>query len=138
MREQLSGRASRCQREGRGSDPRLPLTMYHVYILQSKTTGKYYIGSTNDLVRRLKEHNSNQTASLRNKGPSIVIYKEEFNTLAEARRREYKIKSYKGGNAFKKLLEAQNAPPGRGGRRFNPGLALQNFKNYLPKLDKPT
>ncbi len=78
--------------------------MFFAYILQSESTGKYYIGSTNNLARRLKEHNGNQTNSLKNKGPFIVIYKEEFNTLAEARGREYKIKSYKGGNAFKKLL----------------------------------
>ena len=79
--------------------------MYYVYILQSKTTGKHYIGSTNDPDRRLKEHNGNQTISLKNKGPFVIIYKETFTTLRLARKRESEIKSYKGGNAFKKLIK---------------------------------
>ena len=32
--------------------------MYYVYILQSDKTGVYYVGQTNDLERRLNEHNS--------------------------------------------------------------------------------
>ncbi|MBI2074794.1 MAG: hypothetical protein HYT83_03090 [Candidatus Levybacteria bacterium] len=35
-----------------------------------------------------------------------LIHKEEYSSLAEARRREKQIKSYKGGNAFKKLIES--------------------------------
>jgi putative endonuclease len=79
--------------------------MYYAYILRSETTGKYYIGSTNNLDRRLKEHNGNQTTSLKNKGPFVIIYKETFATLRLARKRESEIKSYKGGNAFKKLIK---------------------------------
>ncbi len=79
--------------------------MYTVYILQSTITGKYYIGSTNDLPRRLNEHNSNKTNSLKNKGPFIVIYTEEFPDKVTAYRRELQIKSYKGGNGFKRLID---------------------------------
>ncbi|QQS44059.1 GIY-YIG nuclease family protein [Candidatus Roizmanbacteria bacterium] len=79
--------------------------MYTVYILQSTITGKYYIGSTNDLPRRLNEHNSNKTNSLKNKGPFIVIYTEEYPDRATAYRRELQIKSYKGGKGFKKLID---------------------------------
>jgi putative endonuclease len=78
--------------------------MYFVYILKSLTTGKFYNGCTNNLERRLLEHNSNKTNSLKNKGPFIIIYTEEYATLIEARRRELEIKSYKGGNAFKKMI----------------------------------
>lgn len=35
-----------------------------------------------------------------------MIYREEYNTLLEVRRREQQIKSYKGGNAFRKLIAA--------------------------------
>lgn len=62
------------------------------------------IGSTNDLVRRLSEHNRGHTRSTRQKGIWQVIYKEEYEGSLEARRREKQIKSYKGGNGFKKLI----------------------------------
>ncbi|MEK7502662.1 MAG: GIY-YIG nuclease family protein [Patescibacteria group bacterium] len=79
--------------------------MYYVYVLRSETTGKYYIGSTNNPDRHLKEHNGNQTTSLKNKGPFVIIYKETFTTLRLVRKRESEIKSYKSGNAFRKLIE---------------------------------
>lgn len=78
--------------------------MFSVYIIQSLTNKRYYVGSTNNIERRLNEHNHNNTVSLRNKGPFTLVYKEEYLTLSQARQRERKIKSYKGGNAFKKLL----------------------------------
>lgn len=80
--------------------------MYTTYIIQSTKNNRYYIGSTKNLKRRLNEHNHNNTQSLRNKGPFILVYKEEYRTSEEARKREKQIKSYKGGNAFKKLIAA--------------------------------
>jgi putative endonuclease len=78
--------------------------MFKVYILKNSATGKHYIGSTNDFVRRLTEHNRGQTKSTRTKGIWKVIYTEDFDTALEAKRREKQIKSYKGGNAFRKLF----------------------------------
>ena len=80
--------------------------MFTTYILRNKITGRYYIGSTNDLNRRLSERNGGQTKSTNQKGSWLVVYTEEFSTAIEAKRRERKIKSYKSGNAFKKLLRA--------------------------------
>ena len=78
--------------------------MFQTYILKNDITKKFYIGSTNDLQRRLKEHNRGQTKSTRREGEWQIVYKEEFKTNIEAKRRERMIKSYKGGNAFKQLL----------------------------------
>jgi len=89
--------------------------MCYVYVIRSLKNKRYYIGSTNNLERRLKEHNHNKIKSLKNKGPFVLVYKEEYKTLREARQRERKIKSYKGGNAFKKLIR---------GRRFESGPPL--------------
>lgn len=80
--------------------------MFYTYILKSKTTSRYYIGSTSDLGRRLQDHNSNKTQSTKNRGPYEIVHKEEFNLKVEAMRRERQIKAYKGGNAFKKLVNA--------------------------------
>ncbi len=78
--------------------------MFYVYIIHSLKTNKYYVGSTNDVQRRLYEHSHNNTQSLKNKGPFTLILTEEYVTIQEARRREKQVKSYKGGNAFKKLI----------------------------------
>jgi len=78
--------------------------VFYTYIIQSLKTKKYYIGSTKDLNRRILEHNSNNTQSLMNKGPFVVVYKEIYLNVTDARKRERQIKSYKGGSAFKKLL----------------------------------
>ena len=77
--------------------------MFIVYILKNNFSGKHYIGSTNNLERRLAEHNRGQTKSTKN-GCWSVIYKEELSDSKKAEKREREIKSYKGGNAFKKLF----------------------------------
>lgn len=78
---------------------------WYIYILQSFKSGHFYVGSTENLERRFYEHNSGKTVSIRNKGPWKLIYTEQYQTRLEARRRELKIKSYKGGNGFKKLIK---------------------------------
>ncbi|MCJ7739971.1 GIY-YIG nuclease family protein [Candidatus Microgenomates bacterium] len=79
--------------------------MFYTYIIKSKTTERYYIGSTQNLEERLIRHNSGLTKSIKNRGPFKLIYNERYNTRQEAYRRERQIKRYKGGNAFKQLLE---------------------------------
>ncbi|MBI4723385.1 MAG: GIY-YIG nuclease family protein [Candidatus Stahlbacteria bacterium] len=76
---------------------------YYVYVLKD-AKGHYYIGSTKNIERRLNEHNSGKTKSLKYRRPVKLIYYELFDTYAEAYKREFIIKSYKGSNAFKKLL----------------------------------
>jgi putative endonuclease len=77
---------------------------YFVYILQSQKDQRYYIGSTSDVQKRLEYHNSGRQRSTRYRTPFELVYKEEFPTKAEALKRDRQIKSYKGGNAFRRLL----------------------------------
>lgn len=79
--------------------------MYFVYILQSLKDKTYYIGHAADLIVRLKRHNKGRVRLTRNKSPWRLIYKEEYITKQEAYRRELQIKSYKSGEAFKKLIK---------------------------------
>ena len=67
--------------------------MYYTYILlcSDKT---YYIGSTNNLEKRLHQHNNLKSGAHYTKirRPVKVLYTETFPTLSEARKRELAIK----------------------------------------------
>jgi len=75
-----------------------------VYILRSEKSGRYYVGSTNDLDRRLMEHNSGHTPSTRGKGPWVLAYSEEANSEVDARQREREIKVWNSRILIEKLL----------------------------------
>src|SRR4051812_17506266 len=75
--------------------------MFHVYILLSKKDQKRYIGSTNDLGRRLLQHERGLVPSTKNRRPLELIYKEEFESEHEARLREHYFKTHKGYNELK-------------------------------------
>jgi len=79
--------------------------MFTVYILKSLKNGQHYIGSTTNLERRLSQHNNGQNISTHGRGPFKVVYTEIYNTKSAALQREMEIKSYKGGNEFRKLLD---------------------------------
>lgn len=78
--------------------------MYYVYVIKSLVNGRHYTGSTNDLVRRIEEHNSGQTKYTRLTRPFELIYKEVYNTSLEAKRRERFLKSGKGREFLKAIL----------------------------------
>jgi len=76
---------------------------YTVYILEDKE-GKHYNGITNNLSRRLKEHRSGHTQTTRKMRELRVIYTEETESRAEARKRELYLKSAAGRRFLKKIL----------------------------------
>ena len=64
----------------------------YTYILECKD-GTYYTGWTNNLEKRLKDHNEGRGAKYtKARLPVSLIYYEEFQTKEEAMRREYAIK----------------------------------------------
>ncbi len=69
--------------------------MYYVYILQCADL-TYYTGCTNNLKKRLKEHNGSKTGAHYTKirRPVSLKYFEEYETLADARKREAEIKRF--------------------------------------------
>ena len=78
--------------------------MYFVYILKILKDGRFYIGQTEDLAKRLKEHNDGRVRSTKNRLPFVLVKEENFNTRGEARRRENYLKKLKGGNEFRKII----------------------------------
>ena len=68
---------------------------WFVYILKCKDNS-LYTGITTNIYRRLNEHNFGKGAkSLRGKLPVKLVYKEEYNSQSQARKREEAIKSWK-------------------------------------------
>ena len=78
--------------------------MYSVYILRSRSTGRYYTGATSDLLLRLGQHCTNQSRSTKNRGPWDLVHHEEYGTQAEAMRRERYFKTGKGREELKRLI----------------------------------
>ncbi|MCH7812022.1 MAG: GIY-YIG nuclease family protein [Chloroflexi bacterium] len=69
--------------------------MPYVYLLKSVTTDRFYIGCTNDMDRRLGEHNSGKSASTKPYRPWELVHSEYFENLAQARQRERYLKAQK-------------------------------------------
>jgi len=69
--------------------------MYFVYVIKSQKDKKCYTGITDNLYRRIKQHNrgSNATPSTKNRGPFTLIYFEKVENSMMARKREKYLKS---------------------------------------------
>ena len=66
--------------------------MNYTYILECKD-GSFYTGWTNNLEKRLKDHNDGKGAKYtRSRLPVRLIYFEEYETKEEAMSREFAIK----------------------------------------------
>jgi putative endonuclease len=72
------------------------LLMITVYVLQSTSKKRRYVGITNDLKRRLREHRRDDTYVHRLLGDFVVIYTEQHPTHSAARQRERFLKSGQG------------------------------------------
>jgi len=81
---------------------------FYTYVIFSQNTGKYYIGYTSNLEKRISEHNNGKTTYTRNKGPWVLVHSVELSSKSDAIRIEKLIKSYKGGNAFKKMIKSNS------------------------------
>ena len=80
--------------------------MCAVYILQSESTGRFYIGSTTDLDRRLRDHAAGNTITTKGRGAWRLAYREDFPSLSAARHRERQIKSWKSRRSIAQLIQA--------------------------------
>ena len=80
--------------------------MFYVYVLRSQQDGTLYVGLTNNLARRLRQHNSGHERSTRARRPFILLLSEGFPTREAARARE---KYYKRGFG-REILKTSFAP----------------------------
>jgi len=79
--------------------------MYYVYVLESVVDKEHYIGCSNDLKRRLLEHNHRQTQSIKLRAPFKLIYYEAFLSQTDAYNREKILKSKWGRKFLNRVLK---------------------------------
>lgn len=78
--------------------------MFTVYVLKSLIAEKSYVGFTNNIKERLRQHNSGQNYFTKRYMPWRLIYKEEFEKREEAIKREKYLKSASGRRIVLKKL----------------------------------
>ena len=78
--------------------------IFYVYIIKTKSSklSKTYVGYTNNLEKRIFNHNNNKGAKSTRGLKWKIIYSKKFKTKSEAMSFEYKLK--KNRNLRKKIL----------------------------------
>ncbi len=78
--------------------------MYFVYAIKSELKDWIYVGISNDIERRLKQHNAGYNRSTKPYRPFKLIYKEQLPDRIAARAREKYLKSTVGKRFLRSLL----------------------------------
>ncbi len=79
--------------------------MYYVYVLKSEKSSSLYKGQTDNLEKRLKEHNNGKVKYTKSYIPWEIIYYEVFTTREEAVNREKYLKSGIGRQFLKEKIK---------------------------------
>lgn len=83
--------------------------MWFVYFIKSLSRKWYYVGSTNNFIRRVSEHNAGKVLSTKSKRPFVLVYTKEFKTEQESRAYERLLKS-KRIEKERIIKEIENCP----------------------------
>ena len=81
---------------------------YRVYVIQNRE-GKFYIGLSDDVDRRINQHNAGYSRWAGGKGPCTLIWQSNELSLSEARKLENRLKRQKGGHGLFHLLGARRS-----------------------------
>lgn len=82
--------------------------MFYICVIKSVKDNNLYIGSTNNLARRIEEHNLGKVFSTRSRRPFNIIYYEAYRSEKDARKREsnLKLRSRAFTQLKKRLIES--------------------------------
>ncbi|MGH7799401.1 MAG: GIY-YIG nuclease family protein [Thermodesulfobacteriota bacterium] len=78
---------------------------YYVYVLYSKKDDNFYTGYTQQIRKRLKEHQSGQVSSTRHRKPLELVYWEGCLSQKDALQREKYLKTAWGKRYLKNRLK---------------------------------
>jgi len=79
-------------------------TMYFTSILYSVIKDKYYVGSCEDVNKRLIKHNTSHSGFTGKTGDWVIKWVEEHASKTDALRREKQIKAWKSRKMIEKLI----------------------------------
>ena len=78
---------------------------FYVYVLKCQKTRTFYTGATNNLERRLEEHNKGKSYYTKNKLPLTLVYFEACLNKDDAYRRERYLKTGMGKRYIKNRIK---------------------------------
>ena len=112
--------------------------MPYLYILKSLKDEKLYVGTCNDLEKRIQKHNEGFVKSTKYRRPLKLVHSQYFGTLSEARKKEWELKYTPWGGKFKKDLVSKAAGSSNGRTSpfegeylgSNPGPAALDTKGH--------
>jgi putative endonuclease len=73
--------------------------VYRVYVLQNQE-GRFYVGFTDDVARRLQQHNSGESRWTKARGPWRAVWQSQDLSVTEARKLENRLKRQGRGTGF--------------------------------------
>jgi putative endonuclease len=79
---------------------------YRVYLIQSREE-QFYIGVSDDVARRVDQHNAGQSRLTKGRGPWAIAWQSGELSLSEARKLENRLKRRKGGHGLFHLVGVQ-------------------------------
>jgi predicted GIY-YIG superfamily endonuclease len=77
---------------------------YYVYLIESESSGLWYVGLSQNPEDRLLHHNRGKSKFTRGHRPWKMLYKEKAGSLSEAREKEKYYKTSAGKRRLKKNL----------------------------------
>lgn len=78
--------------------------MPFVYILENEK-GEFYIGSTNDLNRRLKQHLRGHTFTTKRIKAFTLVFSQKYKDIKDAKRIEHKLKKLKRHDYIARIVK---------------------------------
>jgi putative endonuclease len=75
--------------------------MHYIYIIKSKKNNSLYIGRTQNLKNRLREHNAGEGFTTKKYGPWVLVYFEGYALEKDAKQREHNLKYF--GKVYSQL-----------------------------------
>ena len=81
---------------------------FYTYVLRSLSDMNYYVGYTNNLRRRLEEHNTGKSFSTKGRAPFKLVYFEACLDIDDAKQRETYLKNTIGRRYLGKRLHNYN------------------------------
>ena len=82
------------------------MKFYYVYVLKSLREDFLYVGLTEDLKRRLKEHNNQEEPSTKHFAPFDIAHYEAYRNQRDTKKRENYLKTTKGGTTLRYMLQS--------------------------------